>query len=624
MREHARGLNVVQKNDLRGFVVRTGQAADDPSGLSLLSSPEGHQPCLYQHPGGGLAIVCVGHLYARSATTFSLSGSLGILASRYLEAGMDGLTDAIGGGMYGLFVIDLAGQRLHALSDFMACMPIFHKQASGAHLVGINQFDLGLPDELDAPAAWEYLAYGYLPFSQSVFKGVRRLGPGQVLTIALDGARAPTGHSGPDGRETWMEPGSHLLSAVRLPVYPAPDARTSDETEAVDRVHSLFTRFFGRLGGEVLASGLSGGYDSRLIAAYCAGKNLKPVTYDNPGTNEADFACRAAEALGRATTIHRVPDDAPSRFADDFVYGAPLVDSLESSHVFANLAALRSFSPDYILDGHIGDVVLGGGFFCKPKFRIEPLRRYLLGLDTYQAPMPDDEVYLARMASGYSRKAGGLPDEIVERVDEASRAGFKKMLALCRPSCHSDADLMELLLHWFRGALLASSGPVSFLRRTPTLCPFYDRDIFTTCMAVSKSLRAGDRLYNALYRRHFPWLAGIPKESTGGNARQTVTAYRLAHLGTAAYRKLSKLLPARQSTEGPAGSRAGGNTNDFLERYLANDSNRIFFDRVIERSSDRLAGLGLPSGAEIRHQDHGKELYLRYVSLGLALEGGPR
>ena len=137
-------------------------------------------------------------------------------------------------------------------------------------------------------------------------------------------------------------------------------------------------------------------------------------------------------------------------------------------------------------------------------------------------------------------------------------------------------------------------------------------------MGLSKKLRAGDRVYNAFYRRRFPELARLPKENTGGNATQSVTAYRLTHLTTSGARKLVSRLPRWMKS----GGAAGGNLDGFQRSYLANGDNLSFFGEVNRRNRDRLAAIGIPPATETEISD-APILALRRVSLGLLLEGRP-
>ncbi|ADH86463.1 asparagine synthase-related protein [Desulfurivibrio alkaliphilus] len=590
---------VIEKDSAaRGFYIslRHGVGACWPR---LVVADKGHSPVFCEDEQKSLCLICVGHLYASRAKSFVVKESLALLAEAYGRTGLDGVRLEIDGGMFALFIIDKANNKLLAIADFLSCMPLYCKSGEKETLIGINQFDLADGESPTDLACAEYLTYGYLPFHQSLFAEVKRIGPGQSITLPLN------------------KPGRLEISQENYPTYPDPEQRLTDESQAIDYLDALFTDYFARLGDESIAAGLSGGYDSRLIAAYCREKSLRLCTYDSPDTQEAMVARRVAVTLGLQTEVFQVAANSPCRFAEDFLYGTGTGDSLESSHMYAILETLTRNNPAYIIDGHIGDVVLGGGFYYKLKRRNEPLYKIILGLDRYQTPRLPGSTYLERLATGYGRKISALPTHWVEAIEVREKQHLTDLVKRLQKHCPTDADMIEMLLHRFRGALLTSGGPVSFMRRADTLCPFYDRKIFTACMGVAKMLRAGDRLYNAFYRRRFPELARIPKENTGGFAAQNLVAYRLTHLKNAVYRKLVNRMPEWLRKDG----KAGGDIDSFIGQYVDNAENQAFFQEVFSQTKEQFARCGFQTIASFPPDNEQKILLLRMASLAFLLSG---
>lgn len=589
-------VNFLQErsSENRGFTLRISDGSAGGIEARLGIPQKGHRPAVCE--AGSVVLICAGHVYAKRAPTFDLSSSLALLAEDYRSSGLQGLRQAIGGGMYALIVLDRDRGTLYGIADLFSCMPLYYRAVSGGLLLGSSQYDLSSGTSPDPDSCAEYLAYGYLLFRESLYKGVSRLLPGQVLSLDFG------------------DPGRPRVSELTLPAFPPLNERVTREEEGVELVDSLFTKYFNRLGGERIAAGLSGGYDSRLIAAYCRDKRISLVTFDNPRTGESQQARAVAQALGLTTRVIDIPPDAPSRFAEDLVYGTGTADSLESAHMYANLAALLESDPQYVIDGHIGDVVLGGGWYSALSHPREPLWKVLTGTDRYLAPPASDETYIDWLKTAKGRRLRGLGNAVDEALDASFRDSLRSMLSAARPYCVTDADLTELLLHRFRGAALTTGGPVSFLRRVPTLMPFYDLEILTACMGISKNLRSRDRLYNAFYRRRFPEIARLPKENTGGWAAQSMTAYRLTHLGTAVGRKLSSKLPSWLK----AGAVAGGNLDDFQQAYFADPANRSFFDGTARRTAQLLSDIGIPAAGE-HEASLSPLMHIRRVSLGLLL-----
>jgi hypothetical protein len=261
--------------------------------------------------------------------------------------------------------------------------------------------------------------------------------------------------------------------------------------------------------------------------------------------------------------------------------------------------------------------VVGGGYFYKLKLRSEPIHKILFGQDRYQLPLLADGVYLSRLSSGYGRKISGLPGSVEPGLEEYATKSLAGLISRYKAYCHTDADMIELLLYYFRGSLLISGGPISFMRRAPTLCPFYDYDIFTACMGISKTIRAGDRLYNAFYRHKFPELCDISKENTGGKAKQSVFSYRVTHLRNSLYRKLVERLPGWMQK----GGNAGGNTDTFLENYVKDPSNKAFFGSVLANADKAFADNGLSRLIDPKISEADLLMFLRYNSLAFLLQG---
>ena len=144
--------------------------------------------------------------------------------------------------------------------------------------------------------------------------------------------------------------------------------------------------------------------------------------------------------------------------------------------------------------------------------------------------------------------------------------------------CHSHADMIELLRYRFRSRTLIACGPIAFSSSRPVLCPFYDNDVFDVCLRVSKRLRAGDRLYNAFWRRRFSELSRIPKESTGGCAANGDLRYRVRHFRKALARRFADEVQRRVPFRGAGGDNSGA----LVSAYCRLDGNRTFFNRVAE------------------------------------------
>jgi len=543
-------------------------------------------------------MVATGHLYAREAETFDVPETLQLLGRIYLNEGIEAARVAIGGGMFALFIFDCLQSKIHILGDLLACIPLFYAVSDDSVTFATNQFDLLQGRRLSTVACLEYLRFGYLPFSYSVFEDVKRLGPGQVATVHLN------------------SPGIHLsVTDEKLPAYPTINERIHDSNKACRELDRVLTRYFSRLRKEPIAFGLSGGYDSRLIAAYTQHLKAHIVTFNYPGTPEADIARQVSRQIGNPTHVFDIPSDSPSRYAEDFSCGMQTLDSLESSHVFSLLDSLMQGHPAYVIDGFFGDANFGGYYYYKLHGGIEPIERVLSLQDKYDEKLRSIDEYVRICSAGVGRTIELNHTGKAISYSLLSEEKLKGLISQQMDCCHSHADMIEMLKYRFRGRCMIACGPVTFLRRVHTLCPYYDTDVLRTSMSIDKNLRAGDRVYNALWRYRFPELANIPKENTGGRATQTDFAYRMTHFRNALMRKIGERLPI----PGRSPRKAGGDIEDFGTQYLANQPNRDFFDRVLRNAQPRLKEGGVDNFFSKIKNNLSGPLYMRLASLAALL-----
>jgi hypothetical protein len=479
---------------------------------------------------------------------------------------------------------------MHVITDFLACMPVFYSDSAGTLIIATNQYDIGKKGRVSEVACLEYLTYGYLPFQASLYDGVDRLGPGQVLSVRF------------------AERNSLSISDESYPVYVPLDERLTDIDRVCELLDERFSRYFSRLAPSSSVAGLSGGYDSRLIAAYTADRGTEFVTFGNPGTKEAAVAQQVVDVLGASTTMFDIPPDAPARFIDDFILGMQTLDNLEMSHVFAMLDVLRGFGRDFAIDGFLGGEVVGSHYYFKLSGGSESVSSVLLMRDRYQQQVRDPEAYVERLRGLYGRSID------LGSHNESSREYIRQMTEEQVRNCYSDADMVELLSYRLRTRCVIACGPVTFMRRLPTLCPFYDRSLFDLALSIDKSLRAGDRLYNAFWRSRFPDLAGVPKESTGGSAKQSDTAYRWGSLANSLIRRVRKWTPALSSKKS---NKAGGDLDEFIGAYCGSESNAEVLQLAYSTFQD-IIPLNLDS--QRRSEENINRLRLRAASLALLLE----
>lgn len=593
--------SINKKSKYRGLLIEVNTceraSVDNNCHIKVSLSPKWQTFAQVAFPDSGIQIFAIGHLYAREANTFNVHTTLSRLGKIYSQKGVEAVKMAIGGGMFALFIIDQAQQKIHAMCDLLACMPLFYSAKTDLISLGTSQFDFKFGNQLSRQACLEYLTYGYLPFSDSLFTEIKRIGPGQIISI--------------DARATVIE----RITDIQLPTYPPLNERVHDLGAATREINRVLERFFSRLDDNPLAVGLSGGYDSRLIAAFTQKHKPQLVTFNYPGSREVDTARRVAGLLGNATNVFEIPAEAPSLFNEDFCFGMQTLDSFESSHVFALLDALLENNPSYVIDGFLGNEVIGSHFFYKLVGGMESTMRVLMLHDNYDEKIRQTRDYIDVCQSGYGRaiNLSGITGESFSGLPGKSK--LEQFVDQQANNCHTHADMLELLVYRMRSSRVIACGPITCLRKVNTLSPFYDNDVMTTCMSIDKRLRAGERLYNSLWRFRFPDFADIPKESTGGRPSQSDYAYRLTHFRNAILRRLARYAPSTQKT-----GKAGGDISNFVTQYCNHPANRDYFDQVCEQSKSLLHEHGLGQFLSLSlEDDFSRKLYLRFISLAALL-----
>jgi asparagine synthase (glutamine-hydrolysing) len=154
-------------------------------------------------------------------------------------------------GMFGLALFDTVKQRVLIARDRIGEKQLFYAEHNGALTFGSEikclLVDGGLPRELDPIAVDEYFRYLYVPAPRTMYRAIRELPPGTLLTIER-GAPAAL-------RQYWS--------------LPRPQFTMTDEAAAVEAVRAqLAESVRSRMVSDVpVGALLSGGVDSSAVVA---------------------------------------------------------------------------------------------------------------------------------------------------------------------------------------------------------------------------------------------------------------------------------------------------------------------------------------------------------------------
>ncbi|PYR26784.1 MAG: asparagine synthase (glutamine-hydrolyzing) [Acidobacteria bacterium] len=208
-------------------------------------------------------------------------------------------------GMFAFALWDTRRQTLLLARDRFGIKPLYYWQARGglafaSELPSLQAMEW-FPGRIDRPAVRDYLAFGYVPDPHSVFEGVRKLGPGQLLV--------------------WERGGNVRVSSYWSPAR-AEETRI-DEREAAQELRRLLAEAvrYHLIADVPLGAFLSGGVDSSVVVAEMSRQMDRPVQtfsigFEEPEFNEAKDAAAAAKALGTEHTALIVRPDVDALIED--------------------------------------------------------------------------------------------------------------------------------------------------------------------------------------------------------------------------------------------------------------------------------------------------------------------
>jgi asparagine synthase (glutamine-hydrolysing) len=248
-------------------------------------------------------------------------------------------------GMFALALWDRQERTLYLVRDRLGIKPMYWGAFGelflfGSELKALRAHD-GWRPELDRDAVAAYLRTSYVPGPFTIYRGVRKLPPGTILSLRAGMA--------PDIRPYWtLEETARAGQAARF---------AGSEAEAVDRLDALLGDAVRRrmVADVPLGAFLSGGIDSSTVVALMQAGSARPVRSFSIGFNEEEFdeapqAAAVARHLGTDHTelyvspeharevIPRLPDLYDEPFADASQIPTFLVSEMTRRHVTVALS----------------------------------------------------------------------------------------------------------------------------------------------------------------------------------------------------------------------------------------------------------------------------------------------
>jgi asparagine synthase (glutamine-hydrolysing) len=324
-----------------------GPAALAARRLSIIDLVTGDQPIANED--GTLHIVQNGELYnyrelrrelERAGHSFRTQGDTEVLLHLYEEHG-DAFAERLRG-MFAIAIWDARRCRLVLARDRFGIKPLYYRELGG-ELAFASELRALPRGEIDLDAVEAFLAFNAIPAPLTIFKEVRKLPAGHLLT--------------------WQD------GAVRLERFARPKPLPERDEDQAELVEELRSRLRDSVRAHLVSDVpvgvlLSGGVDSALLAALAAEESSEPLRTFSIGFEERSFdeladARRVAERYG---TQHRElvlrPDAALLLPALAEAFDEPFADSSAlPTYLVSELAAS---DVKVALSGEGGDELFGG------------------------------------------------------------------------------------------------------------------------------------------------------------------------------------------------------------------------------------------------------------------------
>jgi asparagine synthase (glutamine-hydrolysing) len=332
--------------------------------LSILDlSPLGHQPML--SASGRYALSFNGEIYNFRALrgklealghTFRGHSDTEVMLACFSRWGVHQAVKLFTG-MFAFALWDREARLLHLARDRFGEKPLYYGWMGRTLLFASELKALRAhPDfkgDIDRDALSLYFRYGYIPAPYSIYRGISKILPGTVLTLAPETGSPPT------VTPYWS------LRAVAEQGNANPF--TGTESEAVARLDELL-RDAVKLQMEAdvpLGAFLSGGVDSSTIVALMQAQSAEPVRtfsigFHEAAYDEAPYAKAVAKHLGTAhTELYVTPEEAMAVIPRiPTLYDEPFADPSQIPTFLVAQLARRDVTVS--LSGDAGDELFAG------------------------------------------------------------------------------------------------------------------------------------------------------------------------------------------------------------------------------------------------------------------------
>jgi asparagine synthase (glutamine-hydrolysing) len=250
-------------------------------------------------------------------------------------------------GMFAFALWDREQGVLHLARDRLGEKPVYYGEIAGSfvfasELKALGKFP-GARLEIDRGALAQLLQFQYIPAPSSIYRGIRKLEAGSVVSVRVAQGRFSCG----DSRRYW---------SLETNGLPGGGARQQEEP-LVEELHFLLSDAVRRqmVSDVPIGAFLSGGIDSSTIVALMQAHSARPVRTFTIGFREREFdEAQHAKAVARhlgtdhtefyvtpkeaAAVIPMLPEIYDEPFADSSQIPTFLVSRLTRGHVTVSLS----------------------------------------------------------------------------------------------------------------------------------------------------------------------------------------------------------------------------------------------------------------------------------------------
>lgn len=343
------------------------------------------------------------------------------IARRGIEATLDDMN-----GMFAFALFDRRDRKLHLVRDRLGIKPLYFRAEQDRVIFGSELKALraaGGSFEINPEALASYLRLAYVPEGYSIFKGVGKLRPGEMLSICAKGIIE---------RRLFWNASEVAESGLAKPFV-------GSDAQAEDALHDLLADAVrSQLISEVpLGLFLSGGIDSATIAALATATSGRVQTFSigfpELGFNEAPHAEELARHLGtQHTTLMVTPAEALNVVPLlPEMYDEPFADSSQiPTHLVSKLSrdtvtvALSGDGGDELFAGYTRHVFAARRWPLLSRFPHSARRSFgsMLGLlprrplDAISGMLPGVPTHLGLKVDKLSRTIGLEPEELYRQL----------------------------------------------------------------------------------------------------------------------------------------------------------------------------------------------------------------